>query len=229
MAVVEGTNCGFLTTAPTTDPGNPDSRTIKQVCNGAKFTAPANGTITEVGYWQEAGQVIGPPNMDLGVFSDDGTGLSPDEQLDSTGIISRPNFNNYWCSGAVSVPITSGTVYWIAVNVGNTLQPITIGLDNSQNTYSYVEKNQNPPLPDPWGSSDFDGVGLCCIYAKYTPTPATTTTPKKKTAGWFALEPMRKKLGVPLRRKVFMSDMVDGVRKAGKGRGYKTANAGGRL
>ena len=52
MALVKGTNCGFVTVAPTTDPTGGGATTIDQTSQALKDTSPVGATvITEIGWW----------------------------------------------------------------------------------------------------------------------------------------------------------------------------------
>ena len=51
MALTLGTNCGFVTVAPTANPNGNQTQTVDNLAWAHAHTAPATGTVTEVGWW----------------------------------------------------------------------------------------------------------------------------------------------------------------------------------
>ena len=114
MAIVLGTNCGFVTVSPTDDPeaaGNAISNTSKAV----KGTVPAGMTkITEVGWWcANASQEI---NFEVGLYSHDAGNDKPDNRLYVDATNAKGTVGG-WKKVTVDWDVTPETIYWIAVQV----------------------------------------------------------------------------------------------------------------
>ena len=70
MALVLGTNCGFCTLAPTTDPLG-TIQTFDTLAWAIKHTSPAGATtLTEIGVWVDTASE--EADINIGLYSDDG-------------------------------------------------------------------------------------------------------------------------------------------------------------
>ncbi|KKK72695.1 hypothetical protein LCGC14_2901290, partial [marine sediment metagenome] len=73
MALTPGTNCGFVTTAPSTDPGGASAQQGDDRTWGIKHTTPASiNTVTEIGWWSSASEEA---NFEVAIYTDDGGGV----------------------------------------------------------------------------------------------------------------------------------------------------------
>ena len=166
-AITEGTNAGFVTVAPTTDPEGTAELDINNLSRSAKFTAPAGAiTITEIGWYC----TWDPPfngNWEAGVYSDDGNGATslPVNLL----YVSRTNATGTthgWLRSTVNFSITAGTIYWLAIQLDtlSTTMPIDGATGGSRRSY------MNAPqltLANPWVSNGVSD-NILAIYAVYT-------------------------------------------------------------
>lgn len=111
MAVVLGTNSGFVTVAPTADPAGTGA-TIDGNCVVTKHTSPAGATkITSIGWYRASG--TNTANWEIALFSD-GAGV-PVTRLfvDAT----NSTASNGWLTTAVDWDISPSTPYWLALQM----------------------------------------------------------------------------------------------------------------
>jgi len=117
MALVVGTNCGFVTTAPVVDP-NGAAGTCDNASVAQKDTSPAVYTkITEVGWWCDA--ETEEANFEIGLYSHNAGSNKPNARL-SVDAVNAKGTGTGWLTVAVDWDITPETVYWIAVQLDNT-------------------------------------------------------------------------------------------------------------
>ncbi len=122
MALVDGTNCGFVTVAPTTDPGGTALTNSDNEARAGKFTAPADATsVTEIGWW--CNNATEEANFEVGVYTDDGGGATSVAVTLLSGV-SRTNAKGteagWKVATGLSIPITGSTIYWLAFQLDNT-------------------------------------------------------------------------------------------------------------
>jgi hypothetical protein len=177
MALVEGTNCGFVTVAPTADPGATDLRADNTSRTG-KFTAPAGASkITEIGWYCDNATDEG--NFELGVYSDDGNGATSLPVTLAAGV-SRTNAKGTdagWKKATVDIAITAGTIYWLAVQLDATSSATNTNYTTSGGRRSYMSVQNF--LASTW-SSEGASDHIMAIYAVYTGSaPAAIMTLKK--------------------------------------------------
>ena len=163
-AITEGTNAGFVTVAPTDDPAGTnntkDTNTI-----ACKFVAPASATaITALGWYCD--NATEAANFQIGLYAHDAGDNEPGALLVNSGDIAKGTTAG-WKSASVSLAITGGITYWIAVQLDNTA---TATSDNESVNASYKKdfKDTETALVDPWGISDATAGKIMAYYAVYT-------------------------------------------------------------
>jgi hypothetical protein len=115
MAVVLGTNSGFVTTRPTADPSGLDT-TIEGASAVTKHTSPANAiSITEIGWYRGVGTRT--ENFSVGLYAADGATV-PGEAgtrlyVDATNSSSTQG----WITTTVDWDIDPSTDYWLGVQM----------------------------------------------------------------------------------------------------------------
>ena len=173
MAVVVGTNSGFVTTAPTADPSGFD-QTAKFKANACKFVAPVGITeITELGWY--CGQADTAENTQIGVYSHDSGNNRPGTQLYSSGDFTTTAVGWLRKSG-LTIAVTEETTYWLAVQVDNPAGENFINIDFSVDVAEKRDfKNSQASLPSPWGASDNTTGGILAIYALWEGVAGTNT------------------------------------------------------
>ena len=98
MALALGTNCGFVTVAPSADPATGISPTIDFQSHGLQHTLPADAvTITEIGFWVDS-QGDSGGNWDVGIYDDDGSDYPSDAIGRDQSILSSKHFTLDSCS-----------------------------------------------------------------------------------------------------------------------------------
>jgi hypothetical protein len=117
MALVKGTNCGFVSSAPSVDP-NGTSDPIAGYQTAFKDVAPAgNNNVTELGWYESATTFTGAA-YSMGIYSHDATGDGRPNALiatQSTGNSTTTDTSQWYKYSGLSIPVTGGTTYWIAL------------------------------------------------------------------------------------------------------------------
>ena len=118
MALVIGTNAGFVTTAPTADPSEPDSAMDTYV-RAIKDTSPVGAVkITEIGwYCDNATQAA---NFEVGIYDHDSGNDKPLNVVGSLYQTNAKGTGSGWKTVTVDIDITAETIYWIAVQLDDT-------------------------------------------------------------------------------------------------------------
>jgi len=110
MALVEGTNGGFVTEAPVDDPTAETTEINDNKAIGAKFTSPATATtITEIGWWSDA--VTEEANFEVGLYNDDSVNTMPNELLYSDTTNAKGTTAGWKRVTGVNWSIEPSTVY----------------------------------------------------------------------------------------------------------------------
>jgi len=147
MALVVGTNCGFVTVAPSADPDNLQNTTLDNRRFAGKHTSPATATkITEIGWW--CNNATPESNFEVGIYAH-GSGY-PGAVVGSLYQTNAKGTTSGWKKVTVDITIEPETIYWIAVQLDNTATTTIdalygIGLGRT----SYVVPATN--LPASWG------------------------------------------------------------------------------
>jgi len=120
MALTLGTNCGFVTTAPTSDPAA-SAYGIDNYVHAMKVTSPAgSNNLTEIGWWQSNGGNDAAA-YECGIYSHDAVEDEPNAIVGSVSTgqsttASTTAWNKYT---GLSQAITASTTYWLGVFVEN--------------------------------------------------------------------------------------------------------------
>jgi len=159
MAVVLGTNAGFVTTAPTGDPaGSSFVQDSSARCH--KHTCPADvDEITEIGWYQ--GTFDNSNTYDIGLYSHDAGSNTADALLySSTGNVMTGQ--GWQVVTGLDWSVTPGTIYWIALQIDNTTPNVEMDYVNTGGRTGI--RTSVISLPDPFSSiSDTDYI--LALYA----------------------------------------------------------------
>jgi hypothetical protein len=165
MALVLGTNCGFVSVAPSADPAATNAA-FDNAARAIKHTSPAGSNrITEIGVWIENATEAG--NIQFGLYSDAGAG-EPELRLQVSTDIAKGLGGGAWVK-ATGLLWTLGpsTAYWIAAALADTATTTNTNVNNTGGDGA-ATKTTTPTLPADWGaSSSTVGAGTAAIYAKY--------------------------------------------------------------
>jgi len=173
MALVLGTNCGFVTSAPTDDPSGDATVNMDTMCNAQKDTSPATAAkVTEIGWWSN--NATEESNFEVGLYSDAGAG-EPELRLQVDDTNAKGTTAG-WKKVTVNWTISPSTIYWLAVQLDDTSTNTVIDRANAGGTDAYAQLNAQTSLPSDWGSSYYkNATRLFAIYAVWqaaSPPPA---------------------------------------------------------
>lgn len=162
MAIVLGTNAGFVSSAPVDDPGG-TAIAVDNFVWANKVTSPGSGNnVTSMGFW--CNNVSEASNFQLGIYSHDGVNNRPNAQLSASGDTAKGTTAG-WKTAAVSWECLDGT-YWVAAQLDDTATAT-----DSDYVYDAGEKldyrSAQTSLPSPWGSSSGTVGRLYATYALY--------------------------------------------------------------
>ena len=128
MALVLGTNCGFVTTAPTADPWGSDTYLADKYARALRDVAPSGAIkITEIGWWCDS--TTEESNFEVGVYSDNSETQQPLNLLAGASQTNAKGTTSGWKKATVNITITEGTTYWIAFQLDDTTNTT---VDNEQ-------------------------------------------------------------------------------------------------
>lgn len=162
MALVLGTNCGFVLTAPLADP-EATNFTADQFVVAGKFTAPSgDNIITEIGcYVDDATEAA---NMEVGIYSHDADANEPDVLLASGSMVKGTTSG--WKSATVNYNLTSGQIYWLAEVLDDTLTVTNLNYTATFGELQHIYSKETP-LDNPWTGSTETNANLFAIYGLY--------------------------------------------------------------
>jgi len=180
MAVVLGTNAGFVTVAPTTDPAGTNFISDNRSNATMDTTSAGNKIVTELGWYCDG--ATEEANFEVGIYTDSG-GTIPDVVVGSLSTTNAKGTTVGWKKvTGLSIALNGSTAYWIAVQLDNT-STITNsnssagGAGNSINTAAFTS------LPSPWGAEQSGGTLAYSIYAKVEATPVSGSTDNMSIIG----------------------------------------------
>jgi hypothetical protein len=177
MALTLGTNCGFVTSTPSGDPGASLSITDNNAF-GIKDTSPATAIkITEIGFWRDPSSSAGETTFDVGIYTDDAGNVEPQTVVGSLSTGNTTSTEDWIAVTGLNISISSSTVYWICVACS--ASPATYTNITGTGTATYIKDSGNTSLPDPtWdiGSSSKDTSSLMSVYAVWEAAPGAAST-----------------------------------------------------
>ena len=165
MALTDGVNCGFVSTAPTADPAA-SSAPAQGRHIMVKFTSPAGSNkATELGWWLE--NVPTDFQWEMAIYTHDGGTDLPDVILGSKITDTADGGADRWVTGAVDIVLVASTTYWLVIAT-----ELIGGPDyNFQTTGGVklgVESGNAAPLDDPYtGSPSTFADHLAALYAQF--------------------------------------------------------------
>jgi len=161
MALVLGTNCGFVTVAPVTNP-NESAAGTDALSRALKVTSAADATkITEVGWWCDS--ATPEANFEVGLYSHDAGNDVPLNRLyvDATN---AKGTDTGWKTVAVDWAISGSTTYWLAFQLDDTTPNTNYNYKTSGGLISIM--SAQTALVDPWveaGPASYL-IGLYAVY-----------------------------------------------------------------
>jgi hypothetical protein len=181
MALSVGTNCGFVSTAPTADPTGGITGAVDAAAFFAKFTSPSDAVkITSIGWWCDT--ATEESNFEVGLYAADGA-VVPGEagtrlQINATN--AKGTGSGWKRVTGIDWTISGSTIYWLAFQLDNTATP-TIG-DFETIAGTAVDELGTTALSDPAGggaiSNNGRTVALYAVYGTATNIKTYNTNPK---------------------------------------------------
>ena len=164
MALVIGTNCGFVTSAPSNDPSGATALIMDTRARALKDTAPAKAVkVTEIGWWCD--NATQEANFDVGIYSHDAGNDRPNALIGSSKNNAKGTSSGWKKITSLDITITAWTVYWIGVQLDDTATQTNLDFDQDGSSGTAYKSSQTA-LPDSWGSSDgSDATSTMAIYA----------------------------------------------------------------
>ena len=163
MALVVGTNCGLVLTAPIADPTGAGVQPVDYQCTALKVTAPANTTITEIGWW--CANATPESNFEVGIYSHNAGDDVPDTLLAGASQTNAKGTGVGWkVASGLDIDLSSGVTYWIVLQVDNTT-PDT-NTDNETITGQRVAYDvSESTLQNPWNTLTVIANRAIALYA----------------------------------------------------------------
>ena len=182
MALALGTNCGFVSVAPSGDPGAGTFSTVDNYRVALRHTSPIGAVkIVEVGWY-----CIGATeesNFEVGLYAADGASV-PGE-AGTRLYVDNSNAKGTdagWKRVTVDWSITAETVYWIAMQCDATDTATTTPRDLSGG--AGIDLVVAASLADPFGGGALsDADAMLGIYALYETGGGTTAVPQMMMMG----------------------------------------------
>ena len=195
MALVLGTNCGFVTVAPSADPDGSVTIIIDRESNALEHTSPAgNNQVTEIGWYAQ--NATEAANFEVGIYTDNDTDSEPEAVVGSLNRTNAKGTTAGWkVVTGLSIPLDASTKYWIAFQLDNTTTASRTDNNNSGGQGQVVKASQTT-LPSPWGASFMKNANAkISIYAKVEEVAPGGPNPKVKVSGTFATKKTLVKIG----------------------------------
>jgi hypothetical protein len=166
MALVAGTNCGFVLTAPSTDPAG-TGQTVDDGSSVSKSTTFANSaTITEMGFYVE--NATQEANFEVGIYAATGV-IVPGEAralLYSDTTNAKGTGAGWKIATGLNWAISANTVYWLALQIDNTATGTNVDIAASGHAgYDWKIGGVTNLDADYNAGALADGDGTWAIYA----------------------------------------------------------------
>ena len=173
MALVLGTNCGFVTEAPTDDPEGATTVTCDYKATALKVTSPAGATkVTEIGWY--SGTATQAANTQVGIYDHNSGDNNPENLLGSSGDFAKGTGAGWKVATGLDITIDPETIYWIAFQLDNTATASKLDISSTAGE-KLDSKTSQTALTNPWGISGEPLEYLGAIYAVYEAEAPTGT------------------------------------------------------
>lgn len=164
MALVKGTNCGFVTIAPIADPADGALYGMEGRSVAGKFVAPAGANkVIEIGWWCD--NASAESNFEVGIYDHNVGDNNPESVVGTLYQTNAKGTEAGWKTVTVDISITGGTTYWLAVqqdDAGSSRSNWDPQVGEKTN-----RKHSQSTLLDPWGASSDSYEYILAIYAVY--------------------------------------------------------------
>ncbi len=163
--LTKGTNCGFVTSAPSADPNTGVTEITDAKAVALKDTTPSDVTgITEIGFWLDSATIQTGEDWTIALFNHDAGNDEPNVRL----FVGTPtDINNQvevWKSeSGVGFSPDASTTYWIAEHI--TSMTGTANVDIESSAGDRYSEDPSASMPSPWGVATNTDDFLVAIYA----------------------------------------------------------------
>ena len=166
-ALVVGTNCGLVESAPSVDPeGAGGVFTIDNYARCIKITPAENMTITEIGWWcNNATQEV---NYEVGIYSHEAVNDVPNALVGSDKTNAKGTGAGWKVCAGLNIELTASTIYWIGIQCDNTTPATNIDWESAAVGQRYVSDSSEDTFPDPWTLTSGTDERTLAMYALYT-------------------------------------------------------------
>jgi hypothetical protein len=171
MALVKGTNCGFVSAAPSADP-NETGSVLDAYQVALKDTAPAGTNhVTAIGFYQSSA-TNGAAAYTAGIYSHDAVNTRPNTLLaaQSSGQSTAATTVGWYAYTGLTIDIVDATTYWVGIGMENVAGQNNVDtVASAGDQYNYDNVGGAPGyLQDPWdGGAAAHFHSLAAIYALY--------------------------------------------------------------
>ena len=171
MALVKGTNCGFVLAAPVADPAG-NGFQCSDKANALKDVAPVGAMrVVEIGWWCD--NATEAADYDMALYDHDSGNDRPGNRLYVIANQAKGTSGGEWKTVAVDWAVSGSTTYWIALQLDDTATTTNTDYTASGGRNSRYEGIT--ALPDPWGGLT-ESTAIFAIYAKYETGGAPSTS-----------------------------------------------------
>lgn len=170
MAVVIGVSAGFVTTAPSSNPGDA-SVDMDGFSRATRDTSPSGAeTVTEIGWYSTTPS--GDGNYEVGIYTDDAINDEPEAVVGSldTSNTKAAGATRWEVATGLNISISPSTIYWVAVQLDDVAGGARTQWADDSGTGSIFVGTTETALPDPtWNiGGTYDSSSANAIYAKVT-------------------------------------------------------------
>lgn len=178
MALVLGTNCGFVTVAPSADPGGTDFG-IDARSAVTKDTSPATAAkITEIGWYCD--NATEEANFELGLYAANGATVPGEAGTRlQVAAVNAKGTGVGWKKATVDWTISPSTAYWLGAQLDDTPTATNTNYAASAGG-GYDWRAGQTALTDPYaGGALADVDGMIAIYAVWEAASGGSSIPVK--------------------------------------------------
>ncbi len=179
MAIVRGTNAGFVTAAPSSDPGG-IAQNFDNDALAFRDDLPAGSwKVTEIGWYQSRASGASAISYECAIYSDDASGGAgnevPNAIIDSKATGSSTDGSEQWWNytGLDITSVSGGSWYWVAFGIGDVAANNNFDMSGS-GAHRYSRDDDHGTLQDPWGETSSD-TRMIATYAKYEAVSTITS------------------------------------------------------
>ena len=191
MALVVGTNAGFVTVAPTANPSVTQDSVIDFRALAFKVTSPAGATkVTEIGWW--CNTATQAANFEVGIY--DNNAGEPGDLIGVLGTNAKGTTTGWKVATGLDITISAETIYWLAVQLDDTSTSTWMG-SKFDAAEEFDRKYSQTTLTNPWGETDDSSTQILGIYAVYEEAATGTNAQINIGDAWKSVDAVKINIG----------------------------------